>query len=95
MDAVGGLHDGLDLDAPGEFSLVLFAEVLGHLVKGGVHDFLVDVELDGNGFKMEWQRGMVTDGVGEGVAAHIAGLVLFGTEGMERVFVGSVDGRAS
>ena len=94
VDAVGGLHDGLDLDAPGKFRLVLFAEVSGHFVKGGVHDLLVDVELDGNSFKMERQCGVVADGVGEGIAAHVAGLVLFGTEGVERVLVGSVDGRA-
>ena len=37
VDAVGGLHDGLDLDAPGEFRLVFFAEVSSHFVKGGVH----------------------------------------------------------
>ena len=94
VDAVGCLHDGLDLDAPGELRLVLFAEILGHLVKGRVYDLLVDVELDGNGFKMERQRGVVADGVGERVAAHIAGLVLFGTEGVECVLIGSVDGRA-
>ena len=65
VNAVGSLHDGFDLDAPGELGLVLFAEVSGHLVENGVHDLLVDVELDGHGFKMERQRGVVADGVGE------------------------------
>src|ERR1035437_7648019 len=53
-----------------------------------------DLELHLRGLKMQRERGLVADGLLEGIAAEIAFFILVGAEGPEGVLVRAVDGRA-
>ena len=85
----GHLRGGL-----GELVLVEVGEAAGQLLERLVDRLLVDVQLEQARLEVERHRGAVADRLLEAVAAHVAGRVLLGAEGVEGVAVGAVDRRA-
>ena len=91
----GSLHEHRHLRGGlGELVPVEVAEAAGELLERLVDRLLVDVQLEQPRLEVERHRGAVADRVLEAVAAHVAGLVLLGAEGVEGVAVGAVDRRA-
>ena len=94
-DALGRLHQHGHLGGGlGQVVLVQIRQAAGQVLVGGVQRGLVDVQVDQPGLEVQLQRGAVADRLLEAVAAHVALLVLVGTEGVEGVAVGAVDRRA-
>ena len=89
------VHDSPHIHAAGQFRAVLRGQSRfgGHGLKFLIQLLLADAEFHGNRLKMQGKRRAVADGIREGIAAHVAGTVLFRAERGERVAVRPVNRR--
>ena len=86
--ALRGLHQHRHLRGGlGKLVPIQVAEAAGQLLERLVDGLLVDVQLQQPRLEVQRHRRAVADRLLEAVAAHVAGLVLLGAEGVERVAV--------
>ena len=75
------VHDRLHIDPTRELAAFRVGKTLGQDVKFPVHGILVHPQIHRDRLKVQRQCGAVTDGVREGILAHIAAAVFCGTKG--------------
>ena len=92
MDTGIIVHDRLHIDPTRELAALRVGKTLGQNVKFPVHGILVHSQIHRDRLEVQRQCGAVTDGVREGILAHIAAAVFCGTKGGKGVLIDAVDG---
>ena len=80
LNSGGRFDNGSHLDSACKVCAFLFGQAFRKLGKCFVNCILVDMKVNRDCFKIQWERSAIADGVRERVFAHVAGSVFCGTE---------------